>query len=60
MDTPLHHASCKGHTDAIQLLIGAGADVNKENNSWCTPIQCALQYRHTDVVQLLESYGARE
>ena len=30
--TPLIVASREGHTDAVQLLIGQGADINAKNN----------------------------
>jgi ankyrin repeat protein len=29
--TPLHHAAMKGHGDVIELLVNAGADVDRED-----------------------------
>ncbi len=31
ISSPLHAAVCGGHLDIVQLLIGAGADVNMED-----------------------------
>ena len=31
-DTPLHHAACKGHSGAVQLLLTAKSNPNAEGN----------------------------
>ena len=30
-DTPLHDATCCGHTDIVKMLLREGADVNVKN-----------------------------
>ena len=36
--TPLHAAAEKGHTEAIEALLGANADPNVQNNAGWTPV----------------------
>ena len=49
-DTPLMHAANKGLAATVQLLIGRGAEVNKEG--W-TPLHYAAAAGHNDVIKLL-------
>lgn len=58
MCTPLHHASRKGYTDVVMLLIDRGADVNAENGWGETPLHEASYDGHTDAMKLLEAHGA--
>ena len=39
--TPLHAASREGHVEVVDLLIRAGGDVNKQNESGFTPLHYA-------------------
>ena len=61
--TPLYHASWKGHTDVVRLLLDAGAEPStetegKRTEGGATPLLAAAQRCHNDVVQLLLDRGA--
>ena len=58
MWTALMVASEKGHRDVVELLVGAGADVNQAG--WCesTALMWASEKGHRDVVELLVGAGA--
>ena len=51
--TPLFIAAEKGHEKCVQLLLGAGAVVNKAANDGYTPLIIAAQMGHQKCVQLL-------
>ena len=51
--TPLGAAAKKGHKEIAQLLLEAGADVNR-----CKPIIYAAPGGHREVVELLLGEGA--
>ena len=59
MTTPLHKASWKGHTDAMQLLIELGTNVNERDQHGWTPLYWA-SHKHTDAIQLLKDHGAHK
>jgi ankyrin repeat protein len=42
----------------VRLLLDHGADVNVRDNDSTTPLYCALQEGHLEVVQLLLGCGA--
>ena len=52
--TPLHNAASDGREAAVSLLLSAGADVNKTNDSNRTPLYYAYGDR---VKQLLRDAG---
>jgi ankyrin repeat protein len=54
MDTPLHHASFRGHLEVVQLLLDRGADVSLSDNFGKTPIQIANKLNYIDIIKLLE------
>ena len=57
--TPLHLAAGRaGHTDAVQLLLNAGADTNAIDDRNNTPMHMAMFSGHSGVVQLLLNSGA--
>ena len=57
--TLLHTAATAGSKDMVELLVTKGADVNAEDSEGGTPLWYAKGKNHTDVVELLNKYGAR-
>lgn len=59
--TPLHHAATHGRTEAVELLLGAGAQVNERSGHGCdgtTALHCAVAGGHLAVVHGLLRRGA--
>ncbi|XP_011063222.1 PREDICTED: ankyrin repeat and death domain-containing protein 1A-like isoform X2 [Acromyrmex echinatior] len=56
--TPLHCACAKEHLDAVEVLIGLGANVDAQDNDGNTPLHVATRTRHTGIAQLLLKAGA--
>jgi ankyrin repeat protein len=58
--TPLHLAAFFGHADAVELLLGAGADVQavSKNSLRNTPLHAAIAGGHAAVALLLIERGA--
>ena len=48
--TALFAAAEKGKTEVVQLLLQAGADLNKATNNGIRPLHCASGEGHTDIV----------
>ena len=69
-DTPLTLASMDGRVEAVRVLLGAGADVNKRRSDGMTPLFLALEVKteHTEqqredkvkIAALLREAGAQE
>ncbi|XP_018316615.1 ankyrin repeat and death domain-containing protein 1A isoform X1 [Mycetomoellerius zeteki] len=55
--TPLHCACAKEHLDAVEVLIGLGANVDAQDNDGNTPLHVATRTRHTGIAQLLLKAG---
>ncbi len=52
------NAAAAGHTQVVDLLIRAGANVNLSNKSGFTPIACAAHAGYLEIVRLLIAAGA--
>jgi len=55
--TPIHHASCQGHTELVELLINNGANRNLVER-W-TPLGWAVKNDHYETADLLLKKGAQ-
>lgn len=49
----------KNHTQVVQLLVDAGANVNLADRNGVTPLQHARQRQFQDIIAILENAGAR-
>ena len=58
-ETPLHDAAMRDHKEITELLIDAGADVNAENEYGDTPLDVAIQLKHTQTADLLRKHGGK-
>jgi ankyrin repeat protein len=59
--TPLMHAAIRGDKTCVNILIHAGADVNRSfhnGHSWLSPLLCAIVKQHEDCVHELVVAGA--
>ena len=56
--TPLHKAAWSGQTEAIELLVKMGAEVDKSNGNGGTPLHNAAWNGHTAAIELLMKMGA--
>ena len=56
--TPLHIAAARGHADAVELLITAGAEVNARNKNGMACLHSAAGGGHTGILKSLIALGA--
>ena len=49
----------KNHTDTLQALVAAGADVHIADRANVTPLQHARSRKYTEMIKILEAAGAR-
>ena len=57
-ETPLHWMSTLGDARAIELLVGAGANVNAQDTNGNAPLHAAVQSRQLQAVEALVQSGA--
>ncbi|KAI8377207.1 acyl-CoA-binding protein [Choanephora cucurbitarum] len=55
--SPLHIAADRGYTDALKLLVEAGADINLKTDDEDTALHLACIAEHLDAAQFLVSKG---
>jgi ankyrin repeat protein len=56
--TALMVAAMGGYIENVQILLDYKADINARNNEDQTALSFSKQNKHTDIVTLLEKYGA--
>ena len=56
----LHGACSRGHLECAKALLGAGADINKQNNRGETPLMWAAANGEIEVVRELLKRGAKK
>jgi ankyrin repeat protein len=57
--TPLHQAAKSGRKEIAELLIAEGAEVNAKNDSGTTPLDWAIDFKQTELADLLRKHGAK-
>lgn len=57
-ETPLHHAAKYGETEAMRVLLDAGAQVDARNVEGATPLLLAASFGGPEAVRLLLARGA--
>lgn len=57
-DTPLHFACSWGDALAVELLIGAGATIDRPGDMGVTPLGVAVGAGHAEIAALLLKCGA--
>lgn len=55
---PLHWWVAKGRTDAVELLLVLGADINEMDVNGCTPIMTCIYLEDRKMAELLLRHGA--
>ena len=56
--TPLIEASKGDHKEVVQILLNAGADIDRGDKSGCTPLIWAADHHYYETVKLLLGAGA--
>jgi ankyrin repeat protein len=56
--TPLMWAAAEGHSEAVQALIAAGAEINARSKAGFTPLLFAVREGRAEVVKILLKAGA--
>jgi len=52
-DTAMHVASRNGYANIVKSLLSNGASVDKKNKDKLTPLRIAIDYRHTNVIEVI-------
>ena len=61
--TPLHIAAWYAagkNTKIVELLLSKGSDINAKANNGKTALSYAIEWAHTEIVELLRKHGAKE
>ncbi|HEV2186270.1 MAG TPA: ankyrin repeat domain-containing protein [Stellaceae bacterium] len=59
-DSLLHIAAWRGDRRTVELLIGAGIDINKIGDMGCTALHYAIMNGHADLANFLLQQGASQ
>jgi len=57
--TSLHEAAWENHKEIVELLIAEGADVNAKGDFGRTPLELAIQWKQTEIADLLRKHGGK-
>jgi len=57
--SPLHQAARDGLKEVVELLIAEGADVNAKDRVGETPLDFAIEKKHTETANLLRKHGGK-
>ena len=52
-------AALFGHKEIAELLIAKGANVNAKNNIGKTPLDWAINFKRTEIADLLRKHGGK-
>ena len=53
---PIYEAACERHTEIVKILAPLTDNPNATTINGKTPIDCAKEFGHTDIVKILESF----
>ena len=56
--TPLHWAALSGHTEAVQLLLARGTNINSLDAKGSSPLMFAIHGKHVETALVLLDAGA--
>ena len=56
--TPLSVAAVYGHNEVVQILLNAGADIQRTDDRRSTPLHLAAAYNRYEIVKILLGAGA--
>ena len=56
--TPLIVATLNGHNEVVQILLNAGADIQRTDDERGTPLHWAAKYNRYEIVKILLGAGA--
>lgn len=58
--TAVHAAAVGGNVDVLQLLVSRGADLNAVGSYGDSPLNAAIEMKHTAAIAFLTAHGARD
>lgn len=58
-DSPLHIVANWGDSEAIEILVSAGADINAKGETGFTPLHCAAEQNRPAAILKLLQLGAK-
>ena len=58
-DNSIHDAAAKGNIEAVKKHLSDDANVNAKDNDGKTPLDSAIDFKHTEIAALLRKQGAK-